>query len=409
MRQLFLPACVCLMTWSSATGMADSKLSLDEFAGTMAQKKDLHAPIAMSSFDKPPFDKPPIDKSPTDKPNVAETAARQAAGATSDILLAVGDLAIEPPVPSGVVVNNGIPTGVPLPPIAKPVIARTTEEICDTLAYAAQDNDLPAAFFIRLLFQESRFKPGVVSSAGAQGVAQFMPETAADMGLENPFDPIQAIPASARLLRNLIRQFGNLGLAAAAYNAGPKRIADWLADRRKNKLPEETQGYVKTITGHPAERWTEATARHPGEKLPRHAPCQKAAGLLAWNGPDAIPLPVSAPPRAAVKKDNKDKTKAAEIKLAANEKTETGKTKTENAVIKQADKDDKNQKPAKPEPQKKREAKAASKHTAKTETKTETKPALKKSASSQQSSDKTKSADKTKPAKKHKQERLAQR
>ena len=78
-----------------------------------------------------------------------------------------------------------------------------------------------------------------------------MPETAADVGLDNPFDPLQAIPASARLLRNLFQQFGNLGLAAAAYNAGPKRIQDWLA--KKGKLPQETQGYVKIITGRPAE------------------------------------------------------------------------------------------------------------------------------------------------------------
>ena len=83
---------------------------------------------------------------------------------------------------------------------------------------------MPIPFFIRLLFQESGFKPDVVSRAGAQGIAQFMPETAATVGLDNPFDPMQAIAASARLLRNLVRQFGNLGLAAAAYNAGPRRI-----------------------------------------------------------------------------------------------------------------------------------------------------------------------------------------
>ena len=90
----------------------------------------------------------------------------------------------------------------------------------------AESNELPVPFFIRLLFQESGFKPDVVSGAGAQGIAQFMPETAATVGLDNPFDPMQAIAASARLLRNLVRQFGNLGLAAAAYNAGPRRISE---------------------------------------------------------------------------------------------------------------------------------------------------------------------------------------
>jgi Transglycosylase SLT domain len=132
-----------------------------------------------------------------------------------------------------------------------------------------------------------------VSSAGAQGIAQFMPETATSMGLENPFDPAQAIPASARLLRELIHQFGNLGLAAAAYNAGPRRIQDWL--EKKGKLPEETKGYVKIITGQPAETWTAAAAAHPGQRVPRHAPCQEAAGLYAFAGPETIPLPVASP------------------------------------------------------------------------------------------------------------------
>ena len=139
------------------------------------------------------------------------------------------------------------------PPIKDRVVARSHHEICTTVAESAHSNDLPLPFFIRLLFQESGFKPDVVSRAGAQGIAQFMPETAATVGLNNPFDPIQAIAASARLLGDLVRRFGNLGLAAAAYNAGPRRIQDWLA--KKGKLPEETQHYVKTITGRPAETW----------------------------------------------------------------------------------------------------------------------------------------------------------
>jgi hypothetical protein len=177
----------------------------------------------------------------------------------------------------------------PLPPAPKPVVHRSPQEVCDTLAEAARSNNLPAPFFIRLLFQESRFKPEVVSHAGAEGIAQFMPETSADMGVQNPFDPLQAIPASARLLRNLFQQFGNLGLAAAAYNAGPKRIQDWLA--KKGPLPQETQGYVKTITGRSAETWKAAEAGSPEMRLPRQAPCQEKAGLMAWKGPEHIPMP----------------------------------------------------------------------------------------------------------------------
>ncbi len=178
---------------------------------------------------------------------------------------------------------------VPLRPLLKPIVYRSREEICDVLAAATRGNDLPAHFFIRLLYQESSFRPGAISSAGALGIAQFTPETATDRGLDNPFDPLQAIPASARLLRDLYQKFGNLGLAAAAYNAGPRRITDWLAN--KGQLPQETQDYVKAITGWPAEVWTAAQAGSPALKLPRAAPCQESVGLLAWNGPDEIPLP----------------------------------------------------------------------------------------------------------------------
>jgi uncharacterized membrane protein YeaQ/YmgE (transglycosylase-associated protein family) len=182
----------------------------------------------------------------------------------------------------------------PLRPLFKPVVYRTREEICDTLIEAARNNDLPAHFFIRLLYQESSFRPYAISSAGALGIAQFMPETAGDRGLDNPFDPLQAIPESARLLRDLSKKFGNLGLAAAAYNAGPRRIEEWLA--KKGPLPQETQAYVKTITSWPAETWTfGAQTGSPAIKVQRQAPCQETVGLMAWDGPDEIPLPPRSP------------------------------------------------------------------------------------------------------------------
>jgi hypothetical protein len=120
-----------------------------------------------------------------------------------------------------------------------------------------------------------------------------MPETAANRRLDNPFDPAQAIPASAKLLRDHYRRFGNLGLAAAAYNAGPRRVDDWRA--KKGPMPQETQDYVKAITGFPVETWTVSFAGGPAVKLPQGAPCQEAAGLLAWDGPDEIPMPVPSP------------------------------------------------------------------------------------------------------------------
>ena len=153
-------------------------------------------------------------------------------------------------------------------------------------------------FLIRLLYQESSFRPEAISSAGAFGIAQFMPETATDRRLDNPFDPVQAIRASARLLRDLYRKFGNLGLAAAAYNAGPRRVEDWRAN--KGPLPPETVGYVRAVTGWPVETWTVALSGSPALKIPPQAPCQETVGLLAWDGPNEIPLPAPDPRATAL-------------------------------------------------------------------------------------------------------------
>jgi hypothetical protein len=128
------------------------------------------------------------------------------------------------------------------------------DEICRTLAQAAADNDLPEEFFTRLIWQESRFDPKAVSPKGAQGIAQFMPATAAMRGLINAFEPLQALRESASYLSELRTTFrGNLGLAAAAYNAGPGAVETWLAGR--GMLPFETQAYVRIVTGYAAEAW----------------------------------------------------------------------------------------------------------------------------------------------------------
>lgn len=128
--------------------------------------------------------------------------------------------------------------------------------ICEELSSAALANNLPAPFFARLIWQESRFQPLAISRAGAQGIAQFMAPTAEDVQLANPFDPASSIYKSAALLSRLRDRFGNLGLAAAAYNAGPRRVADWLAGR--GSLPRETIQYVRIITGHEVTEWRTA-------------------------------------------------------------------------------------------------------------------------------------------------------
>src|SRR5262249_22654407 len=126
-------------------------------------------------------------------------------------------------------------------------------DLCQALATAATANDLPVDFFTRLIWQESRFKPDAISGKGAQGIAQFMPATAKSSGLENPFNPLEAIAKSGELLGGLRREFGNLGLAAAAYNAGSGRVHDWLGARRP--LPLETRTYVQLVTGRSVEEW----------------------------------------------------------------------------------------------------------------------------------------------------------
>lgn len=166
--------------------------------------------------------------------------------------------------------------------------ASTKKAMCETLANAAQTHELPVGFFVRLINQESGFNPEIVSSAGAQGVAQFMPSVAREWGLNNPFDPHAALVASARFLRSLYQQFGNWGLAAAAYNGGMGRVQKWL-DKR-GPLPNETRHYVQTITGVPAERWV-GTKDRGNFSIPSRAPCQEFAHLAdaAIAGNAALP------------------------------------------------------------------------------------------------------------------------
>jgi hypothetical protein len=155
------------------------------------------------------------------------------------------------------------------------------EALCDELGSAALQNDLPAQFFTRLIWQESRFEISSVSRAGAQGIAQFMPATARWRGLVvNPFEP-KALREAARWLKELCARFGNLGLAAAAYNSGPRRVRDWLAGRAH--LPGETRAYVLTITGRSAEEWATSRAIDNADVDAGAIPCGEIAKLISQN------------------------------------------------------------------------------------------------------------------------------
>ena len=131
-------------------------------------------------------------------------------------------------------------------------------DVCGAIETFATQWRLPPGFFARLVWQESRFDPLALSTAGAQGIAQFMPATARLRGLGNAFDPAEALARSAEYLRFLTDKFGNLGLAAAAYNGGEGRMTRFLA--AGGRLPAETRGYVEIVTGQPVEYWVSEPA-----------------------------------------------------------------------------------------------------------------------------------------------------
>jgi hypothetical protein len=166
----------------------------------------------------------------------------------------------------------------------KPETARDTdtrEAICLMIESAAKSQDLPLEFFARVIWQESRFQSdaiGPMTRRGqrAQGIAQFMPGTASERRLLDPFDPVQALPKSAEFLNELRGQFGNLGLAAAAYNAGPRRVQEWLAGT--GTMPSETRNYVFAITGTSVDDWVTAGK---SVKPPDRAPASSCRELMA--------------------------------------------------------------------------------------------------------------------------------
>jgi hypothetical protein len=116
-------------------------------------------------------------------------------------------------------------------------------EFRDPILRSAARWNVSPALMAGQLMAESGFDPDVGSPAGAQGIAQFMPSTAASYGLTNPYDPVAAIDAEAHLMSDLIHQFGSPELALAAYNAGPAPV------EACHCIPAypETQAYVTRI------------------------------------------------------------------------------------------------------------------------------------------------------------------
>jgi hypothetical protein len=184
-----------------------------------------------------------------------------------------------PPVPPAVIPQQ---EGAPATPIAErfnpqnPHVATAIE--------MAERYNLPRNVFLSLVQQESRFRPNAVSRAGALGLGQLMPGTARDLGVD-PTNPEQNLEGSARYLRQQLDRFGgDMTLALAAYNAGPRRVAE-----AGNAIPNnaETQAYVPsvmrragvpgyaeggTVTAIPVHEINVVATRLPRRRTPRPAP-----------------------------------------------------------------------------------------------------------------------------------------
>jgi len=137
-------------------------------------------------------------------------------------------------------------TNANLPPMA--IADSPYVSVAQQAALAA---GISPVYFVRQINQESRFNPDAVSPAGAVGIAQFLPSTAAGLGV-NPWDPTQALYGAARMMANAYHQYGDYAKALAAYNAGSGQLqsavyacgVNWLSC-----MPAETQNYVYVIMG----------------------------------------------------------------------------------------------------------------------------------------------------------------
>jgi soluble lytic murein transglycosylase-like protein len=219
---------------------------------------------------QPPLPIPPTPPAVIPPPQTQQ-AAPQARGQAQALPV--------PPVPPAVIPQQ---EGAPARPIAErfnpqnPHVATAIE--------MAERYGLPRNVFLSLVQQESRFDPNAVSRAGALGLGQLMPGTARDLGVD-PTNPTQNLEGSARYLRQQLDRFGgDMTLALAAYNAGPRRVIE-----AGNAIPDnaETQAYVPsvmrragvpgyaeggTVTAIPVHEINVVATRLPRRRTPRPAP-----------------------------------------------------------------------------------------------------------------------------------------
>jgi hypothetical protein len=203
-------------------------------------------------------------------------------------------LAEIPSAPSAYCFDRELDDGRPRPICIH--LATYDADVCDAIARDAALWNLPPGYFARLIWQESHFDANAVSWAGAEGIAQFMPSTGRLQDLRNAYDPAEALYRSARYLDFLDRKFGNLGLAAAAYNGGENAVARFIAGT--GYLAEETLDYVDRITGLPITDWLAGPSSPPSYDLAPdksfHDACialATNASVVAFTPPTAVVLP----------------------------------------------------------------------------------------------------------------------
>lgn len=154
-------------------------------------------------------------------------------------------------------------------------------DTCQAIDSFATVNALDPGFLARLIWQESRFDPNALSPARARGIAQFIDSTAQLRGLRDSLNPAEALEYAAQYLGDLVRRFGNPGLAAVAYNGGESRAEGLIAGT--GGLARETVDYVQIITGMTAEDWRDAPPEEPDFRLQGAMPFQAACRDMASN------------------------------------------------------------------------------------------------------------------------------